>query len=76
MSKKYTKDDIRFELGCFDNIVDNFDSQEDLDNFIERLKEAVINAANSDDEALSVDFDPEFEIEEEIVFTPDNRTLN
>ncbi len=77
MSKKYTEDDVIFIEGCFDHL--EFETQEELDSIVEGIVQAVLEDANTLGEDvgdfLYVDFDPEFDIDEELIFTPDTRIL-
>ena len=83
MTKKYTKDDIVFTPGCFDTISSDFETQEELDSFIEEIKQAVLDEANSsveDWEELDYDpeieFEPEFDLDEDYEFTLDEREIH
>ena len=77
MTKKYTEEDIVFMPGSFDEL--EFETQEELDEFVAEIMQAILEDANSSDEDqgefLTVDFDPDFDIDEEIVFEPDTRKL-
>ena len=59
--------------GCFDEFEG---TQEELDEFVASIKEIFESKSIEELDAISVEFDPEFETDLDIKFEPDTRVLN